>query len=175
MLINILLGINGVLMKVWMIVAVIFSLTTSQVNAEVFEYKSGDINFDIGSLKYDDKSSQKEPLLLVFQAGESPFSVSVQFKIESENQTLDDFMKNEKLNQDKGGYSDKIKISELKTDKYNSVEYFRNSPIGKIHWFVFQKISSNQIYSFWFIENKGLQTETKQALSSYQKMKSTLK
>ncbi|WP_434139783.1 hypothetical protein [Photobacterium leiognathi] len=162
-------------MKVWMIVTVIFSLTTSQVNAEVFEYKSGDISFDIGSLKYDDKSSRKEPLLLVFQTGESPFSVSVQFKIESENQTLDDFMKNEKLNQDKGGYSDEIKTSELKTNKYNSVEYFRNSPIGKIHWFVFQKISSNQIYSFWFIENKGLQTETKQALSSYQKMKSTLK
>lgn len=162
-------------MKVWMIVVVVFSLTTSQVNAEVFEYKSGDISFDIGSLKYDNKSSRNEPLSLVFQAGESPFSVSVQFKMESENQTLDGFMKNEKLNQDKGGYSDEMTISELKTEKYDSVEYCRSSPIGKINWFVFQKASSNQIYSFWFIENKGLQTETKQALSAYQKMKSTLK
>jgi hypothetical protein len=162
-------------MKVWMIVAVVFSLTTSQVNAEVFEYKSGDISFDIGSLKYDDKNSRKEPLSLVFQAGESPFSVSLQFKMESESQTLDDFMKNESLNQDKGGYSDEMTISKLKTDKYNSVEYFRNSPIGKIHWFVFQKASSNQIYSFWFMESKGLQAETKQAMSAYQKMKSTLK
>ena len=112
---------------------------------------------------------------MVFQAGESPFSVSLQFKMESESQTLDDFMKNESLNQDKGGYSDEMTISKLKTDKYNSVEYFRNSPIGKIHWFVFQKASSNQIYSFWFMESKGLQAETKQALSAYQKMKSTLK
>ena len=162
-------------MKIWMIVAVVFSLTTSQVNAEVFEYKSGNISFDIGSLEYDDKSSRKEPLLLVFQAGESPFSVSLKFKIESENQTLDNFMKNEKLNQDKGGYSDEMTISELKTDKYNSVEYFRNSPTGKIHWFVFQKASSNQIYSFWFMESKRLEAETKQALLAYQKMKSTLK
>ena len=162
-------------MKIWMIVAVVFSLTTAQVSAEVFEYKSGDISFDIGSLKYNDKSSRKEPLSLVFQAGESPFSVSLQFKMESENQTLDDFMKNEKLNQDKGGYSDEMTISELKTDKYNSVEYFRNSPIGKIHWFVFQKASSNQIYSFWFVESKGLQAETKLVFSAYTKMKSTLK
>jgi len=162
-------------MKIWMIVMVVLSLTTVQVNAEVFEYKSGDISFDIGSLKYNDKSSRKEPLSLVFQTGESPFSVSLQFKIESENQTLDDFMKNEKLNQNKGGYSDEMTISQLKTDQYNSVEYFRNSPMGLIHWFVFQKVSSNQIYSFWFVESKGLQAETKLVLSAYTKMKSTLK
>jgi len=162
-------------MKVWMFVIVIFSLTTVQVNAEVFEYKAGNISFDVGSLKYNDKSSRKEPLSLVFQAGEPPFSVSVQFRMESKNQALDDFMENEKLNQSNGGYSDEMTIYELNTDKYNTVEYIRNSPLGVIHWFVFQKVSTKQIYSFWFMGSKGLQAETKQALSAYEKMKSTLK
>ena len=162
-------------MKIWIFVIVVFALTTVQVNAEVFEYKAGNISFDIGSLKYNAKNSRKEPLSLVFQAGEPPFSVSIQFRIESKNQTLDDFKKNEKLNQSIGGYSDEMTIYELNTDKYNSVEYFRNSPMGVIHWFVFQKVSTKQIYSFGFMESKGLQAETKLALTAYTKMKSTLK
>lgn len=162
-------------MKVLMVVVIALSLATVQVNAEVFEYKPGDISFDIGSLKYDEKSSRKQPLSLVFKASESPFSVGLFFKMESDNQTLDEFMKNEKLNQNKGGYSDEMTIFELKTDQYNSVEYFRNSPLGLIHWFVFQKASSNQIYSFWFVEKKELQAETKLAFSAYTKMKTTLK
>ncbi|PSV30678.1 hypothetical protein C9J44_15615 [Photobacterium sp. GB-27] len=162
-------------MKIWMFVIVVFSLATVQVKAKVFEYKAGDISFDVGSLKYNDKSSRKEPLSLVFQAGEPPFSISVQFRIESKNKALDDFIENEKQNQSNGGYSDEITISEQHTDKYNSVEYIRNSPLGIIHWFVFQKVSTRQIYSFWFMESKGLQAETKQALSAYESMKSTLK
>ncbi|WP_318493446.1 hypothetical protein [Photobacterium leiognathi] len=160
-------------MKVVMIVVIFF--TTFHVSAEIFEYKSAGISFDIGSLKYDDKSSRDKPLLMAFQVGESPFAVTVQFRLESENQALDDFMKNERLNQVKGGYSDEIKTFESQNNNYASVEYFRNSPLGKSHWFVFQKASSNQIYSFWFIENKGLQAESILALSSYQKMKSSLK
>jgi len=41
-------------MKIWTFVMVVFTLTTIQVNAEVFEYKAGNISFDIGSLKYND-------------------------------------------------------------------------------------------------------------------------
>jgi hypothetical protein len=68
-----------------------------------------------------------------------------------------------------------MSVYELNTEQYNSVEYFRNSPMALIHWFVFQKVSSNQIYSFWFVESNGLQAETKLVLSVYKKMKSTLK
>jgi hypothetical protein len=162
-------------MKILVFIIIVFTLTSLPGNAEVFEYKAGNISFDIGSLKYIDKSSRKEPLSLVFQTGEPPLSVSMQFKLESKNQTLADFIKNEKVSQVKGGYSDEVSISELKTDKYNAIEYFRNSPIGLIHWFVFQKVSSNQIYSFWFVENKNLQAENKLVLTAYRQMKSTLK
>jgi len=162
-------------MKTWIFVIIVFVVTTAQVNAEIFSYEAAGISFDIGSLKYDDKNSHIEPLSLVFQAGEHPFYVSVLFKIESKNQTLNDFMVNEKSNQIKRGYSDEMSIYKLNTVKYNSVEYVRNSPMGLIHWFVFQKVTSNQIYSFWFLETKGLQAENQLALSAYTKMKSTVK
>ena len=162
-------------MKTLVFIIIAFISLPFQANAETFEYNEGNISFDISSLKYEESISRQDPLSLVFQAGKPPFTVSVFFKREADNQTLNDFIIKRQLDQGNAGYFSEIKTSRKTNQQYSSAEFIRNSRFGNMHWFIFQKASSNQIYAFWLVESTSLESENKQALAAYETMKTTLK
>lgn len=142
--------------------------------AEQFNYQKAGIVFEIDQLQHDPSSSKAEPASIVFKAGKSPFSVSVLFRLEEENKTLNEFVKQHIKEVTEAGYLAEITTQEVKLDGYTAFEITRHSPYQVIHWYLFQKHPSQQVYSFWLTENKSLKAENKQALAAYELMKNSL-
>jgi len=142
---------------------------------ETYFHGAENINFDYGSLKLNTSSSKEKPLSIVFEAGASPFSISVLFKQEAEKALIEKFIAEEEDNQKRGGYEAEISINKFTSQKITAYELIRESPVGRINWYIFQPQKSSNIYSFWLLENVHLEDENQLAVRSYNLMKETLR
>ena len=160
---------------IFLLIASLSSVFTVAADNNVYTLPSAGISFSYpSSMHIDDNSSRDNPLSIVFMVGTPPFSTSVLFKHEADI-TLNEFIEKERSQQKEDGYQNEIQESIiLIKDKINAIEIIRNSPIGKIRWFVFPSIKENKLYSFWFMSSR-LEDINKIALDGYLTMKSSLK
>lgn len=137
-------------------------------------YKPAGVSFKYFGLLENKSVEKSKPLSIVFQAGETPFTVSVFFKRVIYGGSLESYIKNEKLNANKGAYEKELSIQNVSNHSISAYEIRRKSIIGKIYLFVFQSKKDNHLYTFWMTERSSLQDETEQALKAYTLMKKSL-
>ncbi len=160
---------------IFLLIASFSSVFTVAADNKVYTLPSAGISFSYSSsMNVDDNSSRDNPLSVVFMVGTPPLSSSVLFKHEDGDISLNEFIEKERHQQKEGEYQNEIQENiVLIKDKINAIEIIRNSPIGKIRWFVFPSIKEKQLYSFWFMSSR-LEDINKIALDGYLTMKSSL-
>jgi len=162
-------------MKVQFLIVIVFSALSFSALSDEFLYHPENMSFDYGNLKHNNELSKKDPLSLVFEAGISPFSISVLFKQEAKNLSIEAFINKEKNNIKSGGYESETTLTKHVENNITAYEIIRNSKIGRINWYIFQIKNTNRIYSFWFVENTSLRQENLTVTNNYQLMKKSLR
>ncbi len=160
---------------IFLLIASFSSVFAVAADNNVYTLPSAGISFSYpSSMHMDVNSSRDNPLSVVFMVGTPPLSSSVLFKHEDGDISLNEFIEKERHHQKEGEYQNEIQENiVLIKDKINAIEIIRNSPIGKIRWFVFPSIKEKQLYSFWFMSSR-LEDINKIALDGYLTMKSSL-
>jgi hypothetical protein len=127
------------------------------------------------TLAIDKKNSRKDPLSVVFNYGQPPFAVSILFKEVMDSNNLEEFIRNERKNQEASGYRAQIEENKYTIDgKIPTIEFIRTSEIGTIYYYIFPSQKLEKLFAFWHMTNKIVDPDEK-AVESYRIMRESLK
>lgn len=127
------------------------------------------------TLKIDHEKSVKDPLSIAFQYGEPPFAVHILFKEIPGVASLEEFIQEERANQEKAGYRKEVVETSLKIgNNISAVKFVRKSMVGDTHYFVFPSRKSKRLYVFWHTTSKTADPN-KKALKAFDEMIKSLK
>ena len=127
------------------------------------------------TLTINDKKSVKDPLSIVFQYGEPPFAVHILFKKIPGVTSLEEFIQEERANQEGAGYrKEVVETSHKIGNNISAVKFIRKSMVGDVHYFVFPSRKSKHLYAFWHTTSKSADPN-KKALKALDEMIKSLK
>lgn len=166
--------------KVVSLIIGLFFLVNASVSKadDVKEYQNQylGVAFDYPStLTIDEKNSKEVPLSVVFNYGQSPFAVSILFKEIMGSNNLEEFIRNERKEQEVGGYRDQIEENKYTIEgKIFAIEFIRTSKMRTIYYCIFPSQKMDKLLAFWHMTSK-IADPDENAVNAYRIMIKSLK
>jgi len=132
------------------------SLIAGEEKGKPFSHADSGVSFVVPpSLAHDAKASREKPFSAVFTKGKPPFNTSVHYKQVSEKQSLEDWIKAEKVQAKKRGVEKELTWTPTKVGGHKAILLVRKSRFGEIHYLVFASPKNKRLYGFWHMTSKN--------------------
>jgi hypothetical protein len=142
---------------------------------DTVEYTFSDVSFEYpASLAIENQTIEEGPLTVSFTHGKPPFSINVIFKEISNVTDIPSLIKQERQEQDNGGYRDQVQENTFNIqDNIDGVEFVRTTKYGAMYYFAFPSTKEKKLYSFRHMTSDMADPDRK-ALEAYHIMKNGL-